>query len=157
MLKYLTLGTGLLLLLAPELPTQATLPPVPIQVAKKKKKPAAVVVTEAQITQEDIAGTLYYTLSGRLKNRSDEPVLNPLVYYEVYEEGTGKIVTGGSLLVQPSVIPGNSEATFQSEINFAGRVRITLVEWLTRENKPKTHDQQEFFPRNTEATDSDRS
>lgn len=154
MLKGLILGAALLLW-APGQPvaeasTVLLRQEQPLQLAKKKKKPADVVVTSALVTEEDIAGTLYYTLSGRLKNRSDEPVLNPLVYYEIYEEDTEQMVTGGSLLVQPSVIPGNGEATFKTDLNFGGRVRITLVQWLTREREPKSNDQREFFPKSTE-------
>ncbi len=157
MLKGLTLGAALLLVCGVPRPKVVEASPVrlsqdqPVLLAKKKKKkPADVVVTEAAVTEEDIAGTIYYTLSGRLQNRSDEPVINPLVFYEIYEEDTEQIVAGGSLLVQPSVIPSSGEATFQTDLNFGGRVRITLVQWLTREREPKSNDQREFFPRNTE-------
>jgi hypothetical protein len=163
MLKGLISGTTLLLLLlAPRqqaveaLPTTLLKQQQSLQLAKKEKKPADVVVTEAAITTEDIAGTFYYTLSGSLKNRSEEPVLNPLVFYEIYAEDSEQIVAGGSLLVQPSVIPGNGEATFKTDVNFGGRVRITLVQWLTRKREPKSNDQREFFPRNTEDTPSER-
>ncbi|PZD71965.1 hypothetical protein C1752_04307 [Acaryochloris thomasi RCC1774] len=160
MLKSLTLGAALLLTWAPSQPaaeasTALLRQEQPLQLAKKKKKPADVVVIEAEVTEEDIAGTQYYTLSGSLKNRSDEPVLNPLVYYEVYAEDTEQIVAGGSLLVQPSVIPGNGEATFKTDLNFGGRVRITLVQWLTREREPKSNDQREFFPKITDDTSAD--
>lgn len=154
MLKGLVLSAILLPLMG--LPAVAeTAPSSVIQLAKKKKKPASVVVTEAQVIAEDIAGTVYYTLSGRVQNRSEEPVINPLVFYEIYDEETDQIVAGGSLLAQPAVVPGNSEAAFQAELNYGGRVRITLVEWLTRDRKPKSNDQQEFFPKDTEDANAD--
>jgi hypothetical protein len=143
MLKHFVLVTGLLLWI-PSVSAAAV--PEPVQVAKKEKKPADVVVTEARVTQETIAGTVYYTLSGRIKNRSEEPVINPLVFYEIYSD-ENKIVAGGSLLVQPAVIPGNGEAIFESELNFGGQVRITLVEWLGRDRTPKANNQREFFPK----------
>lgn len=159
MLKGLTFGA--VLLLGCILPSQQVVEASPERLTqvqplllakKKKKKPADVVVTEAAVTEEDIAGTLYYTLSGTVLNRSEEPVLKPLVFYEIYSEDTEQIVAGGSLLVQPSVIPGKSEATFKTDLNFGGRVRITLVQWLSREQEPKSNDQREFFPKNTEDT-----
>lgn len=147
MLKHFAIVTGLLLFMPSLTPPAASVPTEPLLLAKKKKtKPADLVVTEAQVTEENIAGTIYYTLSGRVKNRSEEPVINPLVFYEIYSEDD-KIVAGGSLLVQPAVMPGNTEATFQSELNFGGRVRITLVEWLNRERTPQANNQREFFPK----------
>jgi hypothetical protein len=159
MLKGLISGTALLLLASGQHAVEAS-PALleqtqSLQLAKKEKKPPDVVVTEAAVTAEDIAGTFYYTLSGSLKNRSDEPVLNPVVFYEIYAEDSEQIVAGGALPVQPSVIPGNGEAIFKADVNFGGRVRITLVEWLTRKREPKSNDQQEFFPKNTEDTPSE--
>ena len=123
-------------------------PPIPQLLAKKKKKqPAAVLVTEATVLADNIAGTWYYTLRGRIRNRGEEVATRPVVYYEIYDE-QDRIVDAGSMLIQPAFLPPNGgEAMFQKEIRKGGRVKITLVAWKKPDNSTEEHLQLEFFPR----------
>ena len=113
---------------------------------KKKKGPADVLVTEAQVKSEDIAGTRYYTLTGRLLNRSNNVILSPFVNYELYSEATDTIVKAGSIKVSPEVLSSGKETTFQQELDVGGKLKITLVRWKTQDKVLRSNEQMEFFP-----------
>lgn len=120
------------------------------QLAKKDKKPPTALVTEVELLKENFADTWFYTLRGQLKNQSDATILTPLVYYEIYSETTDKIVDAGTVVIEPKVLPAGEMGSFQQELNAAGKVRITLVQWQQPDKAVKSHKQMQFFPLTSE-------
>ncbi len=113
--------------------------------SKKTPKPADVVATEVKLTSENIAGTWYYTLAGKVMNRSDAPVGNVVIYYEIYSEA-GKIVDAGSIQINPPLIPAQGEGGFQVTPKTTGQVKVTLVRWQKPDRSYASHSQMQVFP-----------
>lgn len=113
---------------------------------KKKEGPADVLVTQVEIAEEDIVGTIYYTLKGKVLNRSEDLVLYPLVHYEIYAPGTERIVKAGVVKAAPERLPSGQNATFEQELSTSGQVKITTVRWQTEDKALKSHAQMERFP-----------
>lgn len=120
-----------------------------ILIAKKDKKPPAALVTEVEILKENFADTWFYTLRGSLKNQSDASILTPLIYYEIYSEETDKIIEAGTAEIQPKILTAGTAGSFQKELNTAGKIRITLVQWQQVDKAIKSHKQMQFFPLET--------
>ncbi len=130
------------------LPSSA-LPSHVVQLAKKDEKPPAALVTEVEVLKENLANTWFYTLRGSLKNQSDASILTPLVYYEIYSETTDQIIEAGTAEIEPKILPAGQVGSFQKELNTAGNVRITLVQWQQVDKTVKSHKQMQFFPLET--------
>jgi hypothetical protein len=115
---------------------------------KEKQDPNAntVSVTAAQITSENIVGTMYYTLTGSLTNNTQDIVSNVVVYYEIRAEGTGKLVTAGTALATPAILQPGRIAEFTTNPISGGQVKITLIEWKKPDKKGGSHSQMQMFP-----------
>ncbi|WP_299492044.1 hypothetical protein [Acaryochloris sp. IP29b_bin.137] len=132
------------------------LPSQTFQLAKKDKKPPAALVTEVALLKENLANTWFYTLRGQLKNQSDATILTPLVYYEIYSETTDKIIDAGTAVIEPKVLPAGEMGSFQQDLNAAGKVRITLVQWQQTDKAVKSHKQMQFFPLEAETASTEK-
>lgn len=123
-----------------------------VLLAKKDKKPPAALVTEVEILKENFADTWFYTLRGSLKNQSDASILTPLVNYEIYSEETDQIIEAGTAEIEPKILTAGTVGSFQTELNTAGKIRITLVRWQQVDKAIKSHKQMQFFPLETEGS-----
>lgn len=124
-----------------------------VHLAKKEEKPPAALVTEVEVLKEYFANTWFYTLRGQLKNQSDATLLTPLVYFEIYSED--KLVEAGTVEITPKGLPAGQVGSFQQELNSAGRVKITLVQWQQPDKTVKSHKQMQFFPLESPTRPSD--
>ncbi len=119
-------------------------------IAKKKEKPDpnanTVSVTAAQLTSEDVVGTMYYTLTGSLTNNTQGIVSNVVVYYEIRAEGTGKLITAGTALATPAILQPGRTAEFTTNPISGGQVKITLIEWKKPDKTGGSHSQMQMFP-----------
>jgi hypothetical protein len=115
---------------------------------KEKQDPNAntVSVTAAQLTSEDVVGTMYYTLTGSLTNNTEGIVSNVVVYYEIRAEGTGKLITAGTALATPAVLQPGRTAEFTTNPTSSGQVKITLIEWKKPDKTGGSHSQMQMFP-----------
>jgi hypothetical protein len=119
-------------------------------IAKKKEKPDPnankVSVTAAQVTSENIVGTMYYTLKGSLTNNTQGIVSNIVVYYELRDPGNGKLITAGTALATPAVLQPGGTADFTANPINGGQVKITLIEWRQPDKSAGSHSQMQMFP-----------
>ena len=122
------------------------LPTATIQLAKKEEKPPAALVTAVEILKENFADTWFYTLKGSLKNQSESTILTPLIYYEIYDEVTERLIEAGTAVIEPQLLPAGEVGIFQKELNTVGKVKITLVQWQQEDQSVKSHKQMQFFP-----------
>ncbi len=114
---------------------------------KKEKEPADVLVTKAEIQTEEIAGTQYHKLSGRLLNGSENLIWYPLVHFEIYSETTDAIIKAGTVKVFPEVLESGKEGVFEQDLSSGGgKLKITLVRWKSQDKVLKSAEQMEFFP-----------
>lgn len=118
-------------------------------IAKKKEKPDPnankVSVTAAQVTSENIVGTMYYTLKGSLTNNTQGIVSNIVVYYELRDPASGKLITAGTALATPAVLQPGGTAEFTATPTSGGQVKITLIEWRQPDKSAGSHSQMQMF------------
>ncbi len=118
-------------------------------IAKKKEKPDpnanTVTVTAAQVTSENIVGTMYYTLKGSLTNSTQGVVSNIVVYYELRDPANGKLITAGTALATPAVLQPGGSAEFTASPTSAGQVKITLIEWRKPDKSAGSRSQMQLF------------
>lgn len=117
-----------------------------LALAKQPSKPQDAQVTTAAITSDNIVGTWFHTLTGRVANSGTTPISNAVVFYEIYQPTTEKLIDAGSTTVLPVVIPPGGEGQFQLSSNTTGRVKITLVRWQRPDRSFGTFSQMQFFP-----------
>ena len=115
-------------------------------ISKKPPKKVDVLVTEAKIENEAIAGSWFYSLTGKVANKSEDVVRNVLVHYEIYSETTGKLVDAGSVLAEPVIIPSGGESNFSLAPNTAGKVKVTLISWQKIDGSHQSYSQMQLFP-----------
>lgn len=140
-LKTLWLCTVLLGTAAVALPMVS-----PSAVARRREAPKAVKVTAVSLVSENIAGVWYHRLTGRLINETSQPARNIKIYYEIYAPHSTRIVDAGSATLRSRVVNSQEEAEFLIIPNAAGRVKITLVEWLSGDRNYRFYPQMQEFP-----------
>jgi len=118
----------------------------PTALARRREAPKVVKVTAVNLQSENIAGVWYHRLTGRLVNETTEPARNIQIYYEIYAPDSNRIVDAGSATLRSRVVNSQGEAEFLIIPNAAGRVRITLVEWLSGDRDYRSHAQMQDFP-----------
>jgi len=91
-------------------------------------------------------GVWYHRLTGRLINETDQPARNIQIYYEIYAPNSNRIVDAGSTTLKSRVVNSQAEAEFLIIPNAAGRVKITLVEWLSGDRDYRSYPQMQEFP-----------
>ncbi|MDS3860374.1 hypothetical protein RIF25_06085 [Thermosynechococcaceae cyanobacterium BACA0444] len=150
MLPYLT---AFLLLsgLPPEpqaFPSPSVQGPGPtIQLVAEKEPNAKIVrVTAAQIQSEQIAGAWFYTLKVNAVNNTSGTVNKVFINYEIYAPNSQKLLFAGKAALQPQNLLTGEEGRAQLMVNQGGRVKVTLVEWISPEKGYKTYEQMQEFP-----------
>ncbi len=133
---------GLLLAVVPLALTIAS----PAALARRREAPKVVRVTAVNFESENIAGVWYHRLTGRLVNETAQPARNIQIYYEIYAPDSKRILEAGSTTLRGRVVNSQDEAEFLILPNAAGRVKITLVEWLSGDRDYRSHPQMQDFP-----------
>ncbi len=118
----------------------------PAALARRREAPKVVKVTAVKLESENIAGVWYHRLTGRVVNETAQPARNIQIYYEIYAPESNRIVEAGSTTLRNRVVNSEGEAEFLIIPNTAGRVRITLVEWLSGDRDYRSHSQMQEFP-----------
>ncbi|WP_448533564.1 hypothetical protein [Parathermosynechococcus lividus] len=118
----------------------------PAALARRREAPKVVKVTAVTLESENIAGVWYHRLTGRLINETAQPARNIQIYYEIYAPNSNRIIDAGSTTLKSRVVNSQAEAEFLIIPNAAGRVKITLVEWLSGDRDYRSHPQMQEFP-----------
>ncbi|HIK35338.1 MULTISPECIES: hypothetical protein [unclassified Thermosynechococcus] len=90
-------------------------------IARRREAPKVVRVTDVQLQSENIAGVWYH----RLRKETATPARNVQIYSEIYDPTSKRLLEAGSTQLRVG------EAEFLATPNGGGRVKITLVEWLS--------------------------
>lgn len=128
------------------LPALALETPSIIARRRSEGPPKVVKVTEVKVQSDNINGTWYHSLTGKVVNETGGSVRNIQVYYEIYQPGTNRLVDAGATTVSPNSLLSNAMGEFRDIPNQGGQVKITLVEWLSGERGYNSHPQMEQFP-----------
>jgi hypothetical protein len=78
-------------------------------------------------------------------NNTGSSVSKVFINYEIYAPNSTKILTAGKAAIQPQTLLAGEEGRVQLMVNQAGRVKITLVEWVSAEKGYKTYEQMQDF------------
>lgn len=149
MLTYLTS-----LLLTSGLPAPSQLSPAPrvqvvpantLLVAEPEASPKIVRVTAAKVQSEQIAGTWFHTLRLNALNNTGGTVNRVFINYEIYAPNSQRLVTAGKAALQPENLLTGEEGRAQIMVNQGGRVKVTLVEWLSPEKGYRSYEQMQDF------------
>ncbi len=125
-----------------KIPTTSAIP----DVARQTPSPKIVRVTAAQVQTEQIAGSWFHTLSLKAANQTEGNVTRIVVNYEIYAANTTRLVAAGKANLQPQNLLPNEEAQAQIMVDQGGRVKVTLVEWVSSDQGYKSFEQMEEFP-----------
>ncbi|AFY60022.1 hypothetical protein [Synechococcus sp. PCC 6312] len=118
-----------------------------IKLAAEKESNAKIVrVTAAQIQSEQIAGAWFYTLKVNAVNNTSGTVNKVFINYEIYAPNSQKLLFAGKAALQPQNLLTGEEGRAQLMVNQGGRVKVTLVEWVSPEKGYKTYEQMQEFP-----------
>lgn len=144
-------GLVLGMLLLGFVPIQATTAqPLTGLLAKKKKsqptKIPDVALTQAEIFEEDVAGSAYATLRGQVVNQGPTVAYNTLIYYEVYAPDADTLIEAGAARPEPYILPPGGTAKFEKVLGRGGRLKITLMQWKKQDNSLDSHAVMQFYP-----------
>ncbi|BAC07627.1 FxLYD domain-containing protein [Thermosynechococcus vestitus] len=114
-------------------------------IARRREVPKVVRVTDLQLQSENIAGVWYHRLTGRVRNETATPARNVQIYYEIYDPTGKRLLEAGSTQLHNRVIDSEGEAEFLATPNAGGRVKITLVEWLSGDRDYHSFQQMQEF------------
>jgi hypothetical protein len=132
-------------------PAQATIAqPLTGLLAKKKKsqptKIPDVTLTQAEIFEEDVAGSPYITLRGQIVNQGPTVAYNTLIYYEIYASDADTLIEAGAARPEPYILPPGGTAEFEKAVGQGGRLKITLMQWKKQDNSLDSHSIMQFYP-----------
>lgn len=119
---------------------------VPAAIARRREAPKVVRVTDVQLQSENIAGVWYHRLTGRVRNETATAARKVQIYYEIYDPTSQRLLEAGSTQLGNRVINSEGEAEFLVIPNAGGRVKITLVEWLSGDREYRSFPQMQEFP-----------
>ncbi|WP_298613652.1 hypothetical protein [uncultured Thermosynechococcus sp.] len=114
-------------------------------IARRREAPKVVRVTDVQLQSENIAGVWYHRLTGRVRNETATPARNVQIYYEIYDSPSKRLLEAGFTQLRNRVIDSGAEAEFLVTPNVGGRVKITLVEWLSGDREYRSFQQMQEF------------
>ncbi|HIK25053.1 MAG: hypothetical protein P3X23_004115 [Thermosynechococcus sp. Uc] len=114
-------------------------------IARRREVPKVVRVTDVQLQSENIAGVWYHRLTGRVRNETATPAHNVQIYYEIYDSTSKRLLEAGLTQLRNRVINSEGEAEFLATPNAGGRVKITLVEWLSGDRQYHSFQQMQEF------------
>ncbi|HIK22535.1 MAG TPA: hypothetical protein IGQ16_02530 [Thermosynechococcus sp. M3746_W2019_013] len=114
-------------------------------IARRREAPKVVRVTNVQLQSENIAGVWYHRLTGRVRNETATPARNVQIYYEIYDPTGKRLLEAGSTQLRNQAINSQGEAEFLATPNAGGRVKITLVEWLSGDREYRSFQQMQEF------------
>lgn len=143
------------LLLCSGLPTTPPFSPGPVApltasnillAAEQESNPKVVRVTMAQVQSEQIVGTWFYTLRLNALNNTGGTVNKVFINYEIYAPNSQRLLTAGKAALQPQNLLTGEEGRAQLMVNQGGRVKVTLVEWISPEKGYRTYEQMQEFP-----------
>ncbi|BCX11882.1 MAG: hypothetical protein KatS3mg067_0820 [Thermosynechococcus sp.] len=114
-------------------------------IARRREAPKVVRVTDVQLQSENIAGVWYHRLTGRVRNETATPARNVQIYYEIYDPTSKRLLAAGFTQLRNQVLNSEAEAEFLALPNAGGRVKITLVEWLSGDREYRSFQQMQEF------------